>query len=485
MNYKFELIFICLIFGFIYKFSYSETIIVNQDIPSSFTKIQEAVNNANDADMIIVYPGIYHENIFLDGKNLHIKSINRFEARIIGSLGAVITFAGTENENCIIEGFYISHSESNTGPIDENNLGSGIDGQGCTATIKNNYITRNISGGIWRLNGSIFQNTIAGNSNQEGGALSNCNGSIYDNRIMNNQAEYGGGFHECNGLIYKNFIFENLSDYGGAFNNCGGNISKNNIERNRANKYGGAFQNCDGNIHSNKLYFNRATGYIIIPEIGNPYAEAGIGGSFANCDGFIYNNVIDKSDATVAGGITQNSFPKGSAFYNCSADIINNTLLRSTGILTFNTTVIEKCTGVIKNNIFWQNEGKILEASSTPSYTLGRDPLFIEELNPFGVSNARLSADSPAIDAGGTVTLNLDIIGVKRPINGTNESRGDGSDIDIGAFEFFFDEIFIQDQILDTKLNELETDQENELDLNNDTNIDIGDIIKSINFKNL
>ena len=105
--------------------------------------------------------------------------------------------------------------------------------------------------------------------------------------------------------------------------------------------------------------------------------------------------------------------------------------------------------GTIQNNVIYNNRSLIdsqISRSSTPSYSniqdwtqggegnISQDPRFVDPEN----GDFHLLPDSPCIDAGKFIEdLLYDIEGNQRGFNGTNEIRGDGSDYDIGAYEFF------------------------------------------------
>lgn len=60
------------------------------------------------------------------------------------------------------------------------------------------------------------------------------------------------------------------------------------------------------------------------------------------------------------------------------------------------------------------------------------DPRFVDRAQ----SDYRLQADSPCIDAGGHVDLATDFLGSPRPYDAVSAPLGDGSNFDIGAYEF-------------------------------------------------
>jgi hypothetical protein len=64
---------------------------------------------------------------------------------------------------------------------------------------------------------------------------------------------------------------------------------------------------------------------------------------------------------------------------------------------------------------------------------ISANPLFVDAPN----ANFQLQSSSPCIDAGGIVPgLDTDFAGNPRPVDGTSTLRGDGSDYDMGAYEY-------------------------------------------------
>ena len=68
---KIILLFIILFIGCLY----SATYYIDINGTMEYTSIQEAINNASDGDSLIVYPGVYFENIDYTGKTLFIGSL--------------------------------------------------------------------------------------------------------------------------------------------------------------------------------------------------------------------------------------------------------------------------------------------------------------------------------------------------------------------------------------------------------------------------
>lgn len=134
----------------------------------------------------------------------------------------------------------------------------------------------------------------------------------------------------------------------------------------------------------------------------------------------------------------------------CDGPLLNNTII-------FNHKFgLDDCDGTITNNIIWGNNGgaeQLVDSFQNPNYcciqnytgggtgNVAAAPLFMGGTSTGG-AEFRLSQYSPCIDAGAFISsvtedyVTEDLWGDLRPFDGTSESRGDGSDYDIGAFEF-------------------------------------------------
>jgi pectin methylesterase-like acyl-CoA thioesterase len=256
-------------------------------------------------------------------------------------------------------------------------------------------ITGGSLGGIRgnNTNATIRRNWITGN---EGSGLSSCDGLIVLNRITNNEATFsGGGLSDCDGLIASNTITKNIGNLGGGLYQCDKTIWGNRIDRNVAKDFS---------------------------QFG------GRGGGLQNCHALILNNLIHDNDAYFSGGAIDDS----------RGLIAHNTFYFNRG------ESLSYCRGTLRNNIHW--DGNPLSTdSSTPSFSLifgwegggegnfWADPRWLDS----GNRDFRLEPDSPCIDAGGEIEdVESDIVGNPRPQDSVERERGDGSDFDIGAYEF-------------------------------------------------
>ena len=302
------------------------------NVPSQYSTIQFAINNADDGDEIVVNQGRYLENINFNGKNIILRSTNPQNQDIVKSTiidgnqaGSVVTFAGSEGTSCTLEGFTITNGKHWTGGGIKGSATGASDTVGCKATIQNNYIRNNIAYGLWEWPpGSGKWNKMG-----FGGGIANCDGIIQNNIIANNYANGTGALIRCDGIIQNNTICNNNTDSG----------------------YGGLVM----------------------------------------CRGIIYNCIL----------------------WNNTSPQINDTPS------SFSSSI--------------PSYSNIQDGNTSGTGNISLDPQFVDPAN----GDFHLKPTSPCIDAGmRIVNLLFDIEGNARGVKGTTEQRGDGSNYDIGAYEY-------------------------------------------------
>jgi len=202
---------------------------------TAFGTIQEAINRTSDAgDTVIVTQGIYQENIDFNGKEIVLRSTDPTDRSVVeqtvidgSKAGSVVTFAGTEDETCVLKGFTVRNGRG----VNGGGICGGAEEQRSQARIEANIITANVAtghgGGVAYCNGVVQNNTIFGNSTAgNGGGLGYCDGVIQNNLIVGSaDSWHGGGLAFCNGSIRNNTIYGNSASYGGGLYGCGGTIS--------------------------------------------------------------------------------------------------------------------------------------------------------------------------------------------------------------------------------------------------------------------
>lgn len=171
--------------------------------PKGYEGIQEAINSANEGDQILVYPGIYYENIVVD-KRLDLIGLKNpvIDAGSDYAKGPGVTILA---DGTLIEGFTIRNSTNTAGdPLS----GAGVLVRSNNSIIRENILENNYRSGIKVLTG--YNNTITNNSvhsNFEGILLTDS----HRNKIASNSLDgnYGSGIFLMRSSD-KNLITDNI-----------------------------------------------------------------------------------------------------------------------------------------------------------------------------------------------------------------------------------------------------------------------------------
>lgn len=206
---------------------------VKQDGSGDFTTIQAAIDAAYyNGDAIVVYPGVYYENIYFDGKDISVTAAVELTAVIDGGRnGPVVQFAGTESPDCNLGGFVITNGFSPTGGgIRGANDQHGYNGdkQYAQARIFDCYIVANTAvlggGGVSEFAGEFVGCAVVGNGCDSGygGGFAACEVALSHCQVQYNRGCYGGGFSFAEVSLSQgwgnyNEITNNVANYGGGF----------------------------------------------------------------------------------------------------------------------------------------------------------------------------------------------------------------------------------------------------------------------------
>lgn len=283
-------------------------------VPGDYTGIQKAIDASNNGDVILVSPGMYHENINFKGKAITLSSTNPadpnvVENTVIHAVGksSVVTFATGETSNSILAGFTITGGygtvnaafgtdiywgagiycnlssptifgniiTANSAPKGDTNIfgyGSGIGCIQSDAIITRNLITANegyAGSGILTFLGKarIASNLIYSNSAVIGGGAVLLSGSQFiNNTLVGNAAEIAGNlypFSDTSGqcLITDNIIC-NAPSGGGIYIDPQDDITQtafNNVWNNTGGDYVGTNRTgVHGNISQDPLFVDGA-----------------------------------------------------------------------------------------------------------------------------------------------------------------------------------------------------------------------------------
>jgi len=218
-------------------------------VPDDYSSIQEAINAAEEGDVIAVKPGKYQESIDFGGKSITLSSTNPDDPEVVaatildaGGVNSVISFKSGEAESAVVTGFTITGGSGSLEILEfiiegepleiPSYYGGGvIILNGSSPTISKNIIVDNVAergGAILSYASSpiIVDNTIRDNISTGGGGaifLANSGATVTNNTVSNNVAGLSGGAIAISGsadlpsFIEGNSFSNNRADNGGAF----------------------------------------------------------------------------------------------------------------------------------------------------------------------------------------------------------------------------------------------------------------------------
>ncbi|NQV37004.1 MAG: right-handed parallel beta-helix repeat-containing protein, partial [Candidatus Marinimicrobia bacterium] len=411
---------------------------------SPFATIQHGIDQSDNTDTVLVYPGTYVENINFNGKNIVVGSLflTTLDTSYISSTiidgnqnGSVVTFDSGEDSTAVLCGFTIENGQADDG--------GGIYCSYSNPSLLNLIVTNNIA-------------TSGGGDEDGGGGIYIFHSSpiIRNCKVLYNTGFIGGGIHSVHSdsepTLYNVIIKGNTASYyaGGMAIYYGSNPSLNyvTIDSNTALRVGGGmriFSGCSPSIKNSIIKNN-----VVLQESGGGIA------TYINCNPTLENVKIINNSAPVFGG--------GLSFEANDTPTLNNVLISgnsnvgmhcagSSNAILNNVTItnntgqggisLSYSNSTISNSIIYNNypsQIEVIEGIVNPvvSYSIiqgGYDGTGNIDLNPI-FTNAtsgdfRLSDYSPAIGAGTmTNALDTDLEGNPRP-------NPAGSNPDMGAYE--------------------------------------------------
>jgi parallel beta-helix repeat protein len=143
---------------------------------ADFTRIQDAINNASDGDTILVYSGVYYENVYVN-ISVTLRGIGHPVVDAGGRKSAITLTA----DRITLQGFNATNSRSSWGDV-------GIEVTSNNNTITGNNVCNNSGSGIslsYSNNNTITGNNIS-NNKYCGIAFDGSNNTITGNTFVNN-----------------------------------------------------------------------------------------------------------------------------------------------------------------------------------------------------------------------------------------------------------------------------------------------------------
>ncbi|MFH1616633.1 MAG: right-handed parallel beta-helix repeat-containing protein [Planctomycetota bacterium] len=324
------------------------------DVPNQYARIQWAINDANNGDMVIVAPGTYQENIDFLGKAITLISTDPNDPNITAStiingsqtndvnIGSVVTFRSGEGTNSVLCGFTITGGTGTWLAVSWeykglrwNRCGGGVVCYNMSApTIRNNYFIGNIAG---QGGGIYIYGDPGSNPNDPINPSVHITPLVVDNTFLNNSAIVNHGFEPPN-QDYPN----NDHGDGGAivgFQGVDAVITGNLIQENDADFYGGGIhlrQWSNGAIEDNVVIGN------------NSMLGAGIHITYSS-DPLVRSNLVSRNTAGAGGG-------GGIYVYGYSSPVIErNIVAENVCVNGAGIAVYFSSTGVIRNNFIVKN----------------------------------------------------------------------------------------------------------------------------------
>ncbi len=166
-------------------------------VPGTHPSIQEAIDEADDHDVICVDSGTYTENLDFLGKSVNVVGLQGWSSTIIHGdyVGPVVTFASGEDADASLEGFWLKYGGEGPG-----GHGGGVYIDGASPTLVDVHVSYNT---ITGNGGGIY--VSGGSPSFDGVQVTDCN------------AENGGGIYlESSGAIMQDVVIQDtLATQGG------------------------------------------------------------------------------------------------------------------------------------------------------------------------------------------------------------------------------------------------------------------------------
>lgn len=246
--------------------------------------------------------------------------------------------------------------------------------------------------GVYLVTGTLMNSVVTGNSaSGKGGGIFNVRGTVLDSVVENNTAHEGGGIYvSSTAMIDRVIVRNNQAPWGGGIYLAGSTYAV---------------------VNNSQVFANTSSkGAIYI----NSYAYPQI--SHVNVVGNFSAGIHAESYNSPIGYTTLESYIRNSILWgNSGSNLIDG---------SYNSIMVEHSIVGIPNT----------EGPYGSNGNISSDPLFVDAIN----GDYQLSASSPAIDMGMDSTILHDFAQTTRPQDGDGAGSvtADGSDYDLGAYEY-------------------------------------------------
>jgi hypothetical protein len=260
--------------------------------------IQDAIDSAAAADVILVTNGVYKtggrviygslNNRIAINRPVTVQSVNGPAVTVIQGnpvVGVDAVRCAYLGDHTTLSGFTLTNGATGTfpwpSPIPGNTWGGGVWCEYASAVVSNCVITSNHAAyqGGGAFGGTLIDCLIIGNSADYGHGGGACSNTLVKCTLVNNTCSRGGGADSC--ILYSSTILSNSGSYGGGTFGC--TVKNCALIDNQASSGGGAYESILDNC---TLTGNRASN--------------GGGGSYAsslNNSIVYYNSVVARTPA--------------------------------------------------------------------------------------------------------------------------------------------------------------------------------------------
>jgi beta propeller repeat protein len=190
-------------------------------VPAQYSSIQQAIDDCNDGDTVIISPGVYYETINFGGRDIMVTSTDPNNPKVVGYTiinadgdGTVVTFENGESPRAVLTGFTIT---GGVGTLQEGSsetykrlYGGGILCTRGSPTITRNVITNNHGPYVDELVGDTWRSIYS-----YGGGIYYSGGGLISHNVIHNNSAYEGGGICGNAVVTNNIIYGNSAVYGG------------------------------------------------------------------------------------------------------------------------------------------------------------------------------------------------------------------------------------------------------------------------------